>query len=251
MFEKSEYDRSVNVFSKEGELLQIEYANKAVNQGWTTLGIQIKGGIIIASEKKIQSKLQVASSLEKISKISNNILVGYSGLLSDARSLIDHARVEAANHWFVYNEDIPMESLCISVCELSMSFADRKREKRDDDEEEKKISRPFGCSLLLAGFDKNNQPQLFLTDPSGNYCRYKACCIGAGGENGMITLAEHFDENMTLDAAINLAGKVIKENMDQRINKNNIEISYISNIDKKIVNLTPDQIEALIPKFTF
>jgi len=249
MFEKSEYDRSVNVFSKEGELLQIEYANKAVNQGWTTLGIQTTTGIVIASEKKIQSRLQVPSSIEKISKINENTIVGYSGLLSDARSLIDHARVEAANHWFVYNEDIPMESLCISVCELSMTFADRKREKRDDEEEKRKISRPFGCALLLAGLDRNNKPQLYKTDPSGNYCRYKACCMGEGGDNGMITLTENYDENMSLENAINLAGKVIKENMGQKINKYNVEISYISCSDKKITNLTPEQIEVLIPKF--
>jgi hypothetical protein len=37
--------------------------------------------------------------------------------------------------------------------------------------------------------------------------------------------------------------------MEQRINKDNIEISYISGQDKKIVSLTPDQIENLIPRF--
>jgi hypothetical protein len=37
--------------------------------------------------------------------------------------------------------------------------------------------------------------------------------------------------------------------MEQRINKDNIEISYISASDKKIVSLTPQQIEELMPKF--
>lgn len=47
-----------------------------------------------------------------------------------------------------------------------------------------------------------------------------------------------------------LAGKVIKENMEQRINKDNIEISYISAKDNnKITVLTPEQLEALIVKF--
>lgn len=249
MFEKNEYDRGVSTFSSQGRLFQLDYAMKAVEQGWTTLGMQVKEGIIVASEKKIISKLQIPSSLEKISKISDKVMVGYSGLLADARSLIDHARVEAANHWFVYNEEMPMESLAMSVCELALSFAEKPKKKRDDEESKRKISRPFGCALLLAGLDKDNKPVLLRNDPSGNYSRFKACCIGAGGENGMLTLSETYDENMSLEKAINLAGRVIKENMEQKINKNNIEISYISVHDGVIVNLSPDQLESLIPKF--
>ena len=156
MFTSNEYDRSVYTFSSEGQLFQIEYARKAVQQGWTTLGIQVKDGIILASEKKIVNKLQIPSSLEKITKINDRVICGYSGLLADARSLIDHARVEAANHWFVYNEEMPMESLAMSVCELALSFADKKR-KDDNKDEKRKISRPFGCSLLLGGIDKNGK----------------------------------------------------------------------------------------------
>ncbi len=54
---------------------------------------------------------------------------------------------------------------------------------------------------------------------------------------------------MSLDNAILLAGKVIKENMEQKINKDNIEISYISTNDKRIVRITPDEIEKLINRF--
>lgn len=248
MFEQNEYDRSVSTFSSQGRLFQIEYAMKAVEQGWTTLGIQIKDGIILASEKKITNKLQIPSSLEKICKISDKIICGYSGILSDARSLIDHARVEAANHWFVFNEEMPMESLALSICELALSFADKDKKKKEDEEEKRKISRPFGCALLIGGIDKNNQPVLYRNDPSGNYCRFKACCIGAGGENGMLTLSEHYKEDMSLQDGIKLAGKVIKENMEQKINRDNVEISYISINDGRVVNLTTNDIEALIPQ---
>lgn len=51
MFDKNEYDRSVNTFSSQGRLFQIEYALKAIQQGWTTLGIQVNGGVVLASEK--------------------------------------------------------------------------------------------------------------------------------------------------------------------------------------------------------
>ena len=58
-----------------------------------------------------------------------------------------------------------------------------------------------------------------------------------------------FFEDMKFEDAINLAGKVLKENLEQKINKDNVQISYIKNSEKKIVSLTPDEIEKLIPNF--
>jgi 20S proteasome alpha/beta subunit len=54
---------------------------------------------------------------------------------------------------------------------------------------------------------------------------------------------------MNLNDAILLAGKVIKENMEQKINKDNIEISYISATDNRIVRLSPDEIQKLMERF--
>ena len=51
---------------------------------------------------------------------------------------------------------------------------------------------------------------------------------------------------MSFDEALLLVGKVLKENLEQKINKNNYEIWYIKKNDKKIVRLTPDEIEKLI-----
>jgi 20S proteasome subunit alpha 5 len=98
---------------------------KAVEDGWTTVGIQTKDGVILAAEKKIQNKLQIPSSLEKVTKIDDTVICTYSGLLSDARALIEYARVEAANHWFTFNEHMPVESISLSICDIALSFADK------------------------------------------------------------------------------------------------------------------------------
>jgi 20S proteasome subunit alpha 5 len=189
MFDRNEYDRSVNTFSSQGRLFQVEYAMKAVEDGWTTVGIQTNDGVVLAAEKKIQNRLQIPSSIEKITRIEDNVICTYSGLLSDARALIEHARVEAANHWFTFNEKMPVESISLSVCDIALSFADK-----DAKHKKKRVARPFGVALLIAGIDKNGQPKLFRNDPSGNYTRYKACAIGAGGENGMSTLTENYKD---------------------------------------------------------
>ena len=246
MFDKNEYDRNVNTFSNQGRLYQVEYAMKAVEQGCTTLGIQTKDGVILAAEKKIASKLQIPSSIENIMKIDDHVICTYSGLRSDARALIERARVEAANHWFTFNERMPVEAISLAVCDVCLSFAEKKKKKKG---EKRVVSRPYGVAMLIAGIDKDGKAKLFKNDPSGNYVRYKACCIGQGGENGLTTLQNSYNEDMNFDDAINLAGKVLKENLEQKINKDNVQIAYIKNNDKQIVQLTPDQIEQLLPNF--
>ena len=246
MFDKNEYDRNVNTFSNQGRLYQVEYAMKAVEQGCTTLGIQTKDGVILAAEKKIASKLQIPSSIENIMKIDDHVICTYSGLRSDARALIERARVEAANHWFTFNERMPVEAISLAVCDVCLSFAEKKKKKKG---EKRVVSRPYGVAMLIAGIDKDGKAKLFKNDPSGNYVRYKACCIGQGGENGLTTLQNSYNEDMNFDDAINLAGKVLKENLEQKINKDNVQIAYIKNKDKQIVQLTPEQIEQLLPNF--
>ena len=246
MFDKNEYDRNVNTFSNQGRLHQVEYAMKAVEQGCTTLGIQTKDGVILAAEKKIASKLQIPSSIENIMKIDDHVICTYSGLRSDARALIERARVEAANHWFTFNERMPVEAISLAVCDVCLSFAEKKKKKKG---EKRVVSRPYGVAMLIAGIDKDGKAKLFKNDPSGNYVRYKACCIGQGGENGLTTLQNSYNEDMNFDDAINLAGKVLKENLEQKINKDNVQIAYIKNKDKQIVQLTPEQIEKLLPNF--
>eukprot|EP01042_Synura_sphagnicola_P003603 gene3603-4484_t len=59
------------------------------------------------------------------------------------------------------------------------------------------MSRPFGVALLVAGYDENG-PQLYFSDPSGNYLQYKAKAIGAGSEGAQSTLQEKYREDMTL-----------------------------------------------------
>ena len=56
---RSEYDRSVNTFSPEGRLFQVEYAIEAIKLGSTAIGIQTSEGTVLAVEKRITSPLMV------------------------------------------------------------------------------------------------------------------------------------------------------------------------------------------------
>jgi len=108
---RSEYDRGVNTFSPEGRLFQVEYAIEAIKLGSTAIGLQTKHGSVLAVEKRLSSPLLEPSSVEKISEIDVHVGAAMSGLVADARTLVDHARVEAQNHRFTYDEAIGVEAL--------------------------------------------------------------------------------------------------------------------------------------------
>jgi 20S proteasome subunit alpha 5 len=108
---RSEYDRGVNTFSPEGRLFQVEYAIEAIKLGSTAVGIQTKEGCVLAVEKRLTSTLLDPESVEKIAEIDSHIGAAMSGLVADARTLVDHARVEAQNHTFTYDEPIGVEAL--------------------------------------------------------------------------------------------------------------------------------------------
>jgi 20S proteasome subunit alpha 5 len=86
-------DRGVNTFSPEGRLFQVEYAIEAIKLGSTTIGICTKEGVVLGVEKRVQSSLLESSSIEKIMEIDTHLGAAMSGLVADARTMIDHARV--------------------------------------------------------------------------------------------------------------------------------------------------------------
>lgn len=47
-----------------------------------------------------------------------------SGLIADSRTLVDRARVECQNHWFVYDERMSTESVAQAVSNLAIQFGD-------------------------------------------------------------------------------------------------------------------------------
>lgn len=110
-------------------------------------------GVILGVEKRVTSTLLETSSVEKIVEIDRHIGCAMSGLQADARSMIEHARVESQNHAFHYNEPLRVESCTQAICDLALRFGE------GAEGEERTMSRPFGVALLIAGIDEDG-PQL-------------------------------------------------------------------------------------------
>lgn len=109
-----------------------------------------------------------------------------------------------------------------AVCDLALSFGEGQ-----DGDSSKRMSRPFGVALLLAGYDELEGPQLFFSDPSGTFVRYKAKAIGAGSEGAQSNLMESYNENMTLEEAEELALSTLKQVMEEKISTENVEMARV------------------------
>jgi len=231
---RSEYDRGVNTFSPEGRLFQVEYAIEAIKLGSTVIGVQTSEGVCLAVEKRITSKLLEPSSVKKIVKLDGHIGCAMSGLVADARTLVDHARVETQNHWFVYNESMGVESCVQSVCDLALNFG------------EGDMARPFGVALLIAGVDEEGGAALYHTDPSGTYTKYDCKAIGAGSEGAQSSLQEHYNKSMKLHEAQSLALRVLKQVMEEKLDSTNVELAIVTSAKKEFTLYTSSELEAII-----
>ncbi|XP_071961447.1 proteasome subunit alpha type-5-like [Antedon mediterranea] len=234
---RSEYDRGVNTFSPEGRIFQVEYAIEAIKLGSTAIGIKTSDGVVLAVEKRITSPLIEPSSIEKIVEIDSHIVCAMSGLIADARTLIDRARVDAQNHWFTYNEHMSVESVTQSVSNLALQFG-------DDKSDVKVMSRPFGVALLFAGVDKEG-PQLFHMDPSGTFIKFNAKAIGSGSEGAQSQLQEVYHKSMTLKEATKESLVILKQVMEEKLGATNVEVASVS-AKGEFHMFSKDEIEVII-----
>lgn len=160
-----------------------------------------------------------------ISPSDNHIWCATSGVVPDARTLIDHARVETQTHWFNYDEPITTTVCASAIGKLMSSFGTGK------------MSRPYGVGMLIAGLDleKSSDPekqnkdraQLYYIDPSGTKTRFKAKAIGAGQESAQLQLKEQYHDDMTLEEAKALALDTLKQVISEKITDFNVEVALI------------------------
>lgn len=239
---RSEYDRGVNTFSPEGRLFQVEYAIGAIKLGSTAIGIQTSQGTVLASERRVTSPLLEAKSIEKILEIDSHMGCAVSGLMADARTLIDHARVESQNHKFLYNEPMAVESCVQAISDLALDFSDVKGGDR-----KKGMSRPFGVAVLVAGVDGEG-PALWCTDPSGTNTKFDAAAIGSAQEGADTMLQEQYNRSMTFREAEDLALVVLRQVMEEKLNATNVEIAAVRADDKKFHVYDGEEVQAVIDR---
>jgi proteasome alpha subunit len=225
------YDRAITVFSPDGRLFQVEYALETVNRGATILGIACSEGIVLGAEEKIESKLQDENFMWKLFEVDEHLGAAVVGLGSDARILIDQARVYAQSNKLMYDEPIDVEVVAKRVGDIKQLYTQHAG------------VRPFGVSIIFGGLDKTGS-RIFATDPSGSIRGWKAVAVGVGKETVEGILKTDFDEKMDLEAAAKLAVSVLVKAQETRGEQPRVKLAIIRADTKKFKMLTDQEVEA-------
>ncbi|CAK7240352.1 MAG: proteasome component pup2 [Sporothrix thermara] len=245
---RSEYDRGINTFSPEGRLFQVEYSLEAIKLGSTAIGVATSEGVILGVEKRVTSTLMEVSSVEKIVEIDSHIGCAMSGLQADARSMVEHARVECQSHAFNYAEPLSVESCTQAICDLALRFGE------SADGEDSIMSRPFGVALLIAGYDSDigpdgneGGPALYHAEPSGTFYRYDAKAIGSGSEGAQAELQNQYHKSLTLEDAETLVLKTLKQVMEEKLDEKNVQLASVTK-EKGFRLYTDEEMAAVVAR---
>ncbi|MCS4537830.1 MAG: archaeal proteasome endopeptidase complex subunit alpha [Thaumarchaeota archaeon] len=228
------YDRAITVFSPDGRLYQVEYAIETVRRGSLAVGIKTKEGVVLGVDEKPR-KLQTLGVTQKIFQVDDHLGVAAAGYIPDARIQVDQARVVAQSNRLIYDEAVDVEVLAKKIADLSQQFTQFAG------------VRPFGVSLIISGVDRSG-PQLFLTDPSGNYVGYNAVAIGAGSDQVTEFFEQKYNDDVSVDNACILAIEAIYLVSEEKVGTKHIKMAVIDADTKKMRRLTEKEIEKYAEK---
>lgn len=223
------YDRAITVFSPDGRLFQVEYAKEAVKRGATAIGLCTEDAVALVAYKAAHSRLIVPESMQKIFDVEDHVCVTASGLIADARRLVEIARLQAQRHRMTFNEPAPTESIARHVCDLMQLYTQYGG------------IRPFGVSLLVAGIGKPG-PELFEAEPSGAMTGYFADSIGNAKKEVDELLEKKFDRKMDIKDAISLAVEALKQTSETKLTADNVEVRYATRTTPKFLSLSEKEI---------
>ncbi len=230
------YDRAITVFSPDGRLYQVEYAREAVKRGTTAVGIKAKDGVVLIVDKRVSSKLLEPSSIEKIFKIDDHIGVASSGLVGDARALVDRARVECQINRVSYDERIEVEALAKKLCDHMQTLTQYGG------------IRPYGTALLIAGVS-DGECRLFETDPSGTLLEYRATGIGIGRPAAMKVFEEEYTQEMEVKDVILLGLEALHSATEGKFDVDTVEIGVIGKEKAVFRKMTKEEVAGFVEQF--
>lgn len=168
----------------------------------------------------------------------------YSGMGPDYRVLVDKARkVSHTGYKRIYNEYPPTRILVQDVARVMQEAT------------QSGGVRPYGVSLLIAGWDDGVEPEtkeladegletdaekkkasgktggilkggpsLYQVDPSGSYFPWKATAIGKSATSAKTFLEKRYKDDLELEDAVHIALLTLKETIEGEMNGETVEI---------------------------
>jgi 20S proteasome subunit alpha 3 len=159
------------------------------------------------SPKQLLDTTAVGVRREKMYALAGHVAAAVAGITADANILVNTGRLAAQRHAFAYGEPVPVEQLVRALCDAKQAYTQFGG------------LRPYGVSLLYAGWDAVRGFQLYQSDPSGNYSGWLATAVGANAPAAQGLLRSEYpsgegEARPTVQEAARLAVRVLSKTMD-------------------------------------
>jgi proteasome beta subunit len=163
--------------------------------GTTTLGMVVKGAVILAADKRATAGFFIASkTADKIHAVSKCIAMTIAGSVADAQYLIDLMSAEARLYELRTGNRPPVNTVVkILANELYRS----------------KASAPYEVQHIVGGVDSEG-PKLYDVGGDGSILKETYTSTGSGSLYAYGVLEDAFKEGLNIEEGIELAKKAIK-----------------------------------------
>jgi 20S proteasome subunit alpha 4 len=196
----SRYDKSVHVFSPDGDILQVEYAERAASRGRSLLCLVSGSRLLVFSPTEKLDALVDRSVTRKINKVDKGMWMGFAGLAGDGRELLRIARDFVLEYRSKFGTGPSISAIANTIGNIQHATSLKGAE------------RPFGVHVLLFGFDLeygDRRPVLYLINASGVVTSWRGVAIGQHAsalnkklEEQRIDLAEDLEDCIRRTLAI-------------------------------------------------
>jgi proteasome alpha subunit len=230
LFMPRAYDRAITIFSPEGRLYQVEYALELVKRGAPIAGVSSPEGVVLAANEAPESRLEDPDYYRKLFQLDDHVGAAIAGLSSDARVLINYARVYCQSNKLLYDEPVDIEALTRRIGDLAQVYTQHAG------------VRPFGVSMIVGGVDRVGC-RIFSTDPSGSYRGYRATAVGRRSEEANRVLEEGYRLDISLEEAIALALRAVRTASEGSPTARELRVAVIPADTRTFRRLSVEEVE--------
>ena len=224
------YDRTATMFSPDGRILQVDYAEKTVRLGSSSIGMVCADGVFIIADRRVEDRLIVSNSANKIYEIDDHVIGCAAGVVSDARVLIEKAQLIAQQHRITYDSPIEPELVIKEIANIKQQFTQYGG------------ARPFGVSMMVGGLNAK-KAELFTSDITGNYFSYHANAIGENDEKMKEILREKYKQDLTIKKGVKLALEIFEQVQGPKFKIGRFELAFLRIGENKVERLDGEKLK--------
>lgn len=224
-------------FSPTGNLHQITYSQKKVDNSPTILGMKSKHGIVLITEKPIKLKYQKIDKKKRHHRVTDKIRITQTGIDTDViplkKFLVDQSRYHHGMFHEGYCGKAYRKLISYYMCAYSRNWS----------------LRPLGINVITGLFD--GKYNLYKTDTSGLSKSYNACVSGKGSARAITELEKLDLEDMSIKEMMRAGVKILYKTFDDtKDSPFKIEISYISKeTENNFISAETSEFEQYVDEF--